>query len=145
MTALAEDTRRDMEVGHPPRIARFAVLTATTIYRGSAVCAETASGYARPVAASLTNPEFYGFAIDGVANPGASGAEHVEVVQEGVLVVDAITGATGVADIGDVVYMADDGTGLTETSTNNVAIGKIVDYIGGKFRVFFQATALRSI
>ena len=143
MTALAADTIRIFEGNIPDKCAHFQVLTATTIYEGSAVCAESAVGYARPVAASLTSPEFYGFAEESVVNSGASGAKKVKVRREGVIVLTAITGMTGITNIGDSVYMSDDGTGFTSTSTNNVLIGKVGNYVDSKFLVDFQAISLR--
>lgn len=145
MTALAKDTSRI--VHRDPHDEKFQVKTATTIYAGSALVTEAADGYARPLAASLTNPVFLGFALEGVVNAGASGAKLVLVSQEGDVEVAlaGVTGGTGVIDIGVTVYMADDGTGFTLTSTNNVAIGKVVNYVDGKFLIHYQGAGRRSI
>lgn len=146
MTALSADFTRRM-YSDPMYEQRLAVKTSTTIYDRSAVCLEAADGFTRPVAASLTNPEFQGFALEGAANTGASGAVKVLVSQKGRLVVAlaGVTGGAGVADIGSTVYLADDGTGLTLTSTNNVPIGKISAYVDSEFTIAYEADALRSI
>jgi hypothetical protein len=147
MTALAADTTRVYDSG-VPRVQRDSLVKAsTTIYNGSALCLEQADGYARPVAASLTAPVFLGFALEEVVNSGASGTKRVRTISQGVLTVPlaGVTGATAVTDIGATVYMADDGSGLTLTSTNNVAIGKIMGLVDGFLMIFFQAGPLRSL
>lgn len=143
MTALSAEYPRLFEGGIPDKCASFPVLTATTIYEGSAVCGEAAVGYARPVIQSLTSPQFYGFAEETVVNSGASGAKKVKVRREGVIALTAIAGLTGITNINASVYLADDGTGFTTTPTNNVLIGKVGNFVDGKFLVDFNAISLR--
>jgi len=143
MTALAIDTKRQFASGIPPEFQDFLVKTNTTIFSGGAVVVEQANGYARPLAASLTVPIFLGYAEEGAANnPGADGAKSVTCRQNGTVFTSAIAGATGIVDIGKVVYMLDDDA-FTLTSVNNVEVGNIENYFGGQFLVRFQATALR--
>lgn len=150
MAALAQDKQVVVMSDGQIRLS-YGVKTATTIYDGSLICNESADGFARPVAASLTAPEFLGLAVQKVVNAGASGAANVTALAECVIEVTAVAGATGVAHVGEIVYAASDNIAdLTLTSTNNVGVGKITDYIadavaGNRFRVHLQAAALRSI
>lgn len=143
MTALSADTPRVMEGTSHLALQKYPLKASTTVYSGSAICAEAADGLARPVAASLTSPEFYGFAVESAAT--TAGDTHVTVMTRGVIILGAITGCDGPNDIGTTIYMSDDGTGFTTTSTNNVAIGKLQNYVGGEYRVAFEADAHRSI
>lgn len=145
MTTLSA-TRTRQFISSPTRPnEKHPVLASTKIYSGSGVCKLDAAGYARPIAASLTNPSFLGFAEEPIDNSaGADGALEVNIKPEGVLLLDTITGAVGRVDVDKPVYMSDDGTGFTLTALNNVLIGAITNYIDGKFRVFFQAKAYRS-
>jgi hypothetical protein len=145
MAALAADKVMQWGGGGPLHLQEFPVLTNVHIYKGAGVCAETAVGYARPIAASLTGPEFYGFAMLAADNnPGASGAINVLCSTEGIALVTAITGLTGITDVNTAVYMSDDQT-FTNSATNNVAVGKVVNFDGTYFHVFYQATARASI
>ena len=143
MTALSADTIRTRDYDADATIRYFGVKAAAVVYVGAAVCLEQADGYARPVAGSLTNPVFLGFALQAVTNGGSSGSVSVAVDVEGSIWVSAITGAAGVADIGKVVYMSDDGSGFTLTSTNNVPMGRIGNFVGSKFLIEYQGGPVR--
>jgi len=143
MTALSADTPRVMEGTSHLALQKYPLAASTTIYSGSAVCAAAANGLAIPVADSITNPEFYGFAVESAST--TLGDTHVTVMTKGVIILSAITGCDGPNDIGTTIYMSDDGTGFTTTSTDNVPIGKLQNYVGGEYRVAFEADAHRSI
>lgn len=139
--ALSADTTRKFASGIDPFIEDHAVKASNTIYAGAALCCE-ADGYARPVAASLTSPEFLGFAEEAQASVSTNGAATVRVRQQGIVFVSAITGLSGVGDKGTAVYMSDDNT-FTNSATNNVLIGKVENYNAtDKFLVSFKAATL---
>lgn len=146
MAALAENKFTLLFAGAPLSKGTYQVKASTTIYGQAGVCLEAADGYARPCAASLTNPEFLGFALEKVVNSGASGAKNVELQNKGVLIalLADVAGAAGVTDIGATVYMSTDND-LTLTSTNNVPIGKVVTYVDGYLYIYFEANALASL
>ncbi len=146
MTALAAASHRRVPARRFDKNLPHGVKAEAVVFAGSALCLESADGFARPIAQSLTAPEFLGFALKSADATGlASGALVIEVAAEGILELAAIAGMTGVTHIGDTVYMADDGDAFTGTSTNNVAIGKVVAFASGIFYVHFQAHALRSL
>lgn len=139
--ALSADTTRKFASGIDPIIQDHPVKASNTIYAGAALCCE-ADGYARPVAASLTSPEFLGFAEEAQASVGSNGAADVRIRQQGIVYVSAITGLSGIGDVGTAVYMSDDNT-FTNSATNNVAIGKVASYDAtDKFGVSFKAATL---
>jgi hypothetical protein len=148
MAALTTDKQVIIHSDHKPRTS-YGVKTAVTIYDGALICAEAADGFARPCAASLTSPEFYGLAVEQVvAGAGASGTKQVTTIIDCIIEVTAIATATGVTDIGSSVYAVTDNVGdLTLSSTNNVLVGKVTDYIadavaGNRFRVHLVAASL---
>lgn len=148
MTALSADFKREMAAG--PLSVPFPVKTATAIWDRAALCLEDANGFARPVAAGLTNPEFLGFAMHAVAtSTDSSGTYYVEINQEGYVVAPSgdVSGVSAVTDVGKTIYMTDDGNGFTTLSTGNVPIGKVaaVDATQSKVWIHYQAHALRSI
>lgn len=138
MATLAKDSPRPIELGE---IGEIPVIAADIIYEGAAV-GDNASGYARPLVAG---DPFLGFAESTVDNSaGAAGDKRVRVRERGKAVL-TVVGATGVGDVGEAVYAADDDT-FTLTSTNNTAIGKVARHISGTTcLVYFEALAVRSI
>lgn len=133
----------------------YGVKAAATWYDGSLMCGEDADGFARPCAIGLTAPEFYGIAVGGGTNSGASGTKQVECIIDCKVRVSAITNLTGVADIGKTVYAINDNlSDLTDTvgtgGTLAVSVGKVVGYIvdavgGNYFIVHCQAVGKRSV
>lgn len=114
------------------------------IWKGAGVCLEPATGLTRPVAASLTSPQFMGFAVETVdPSAVATGTLDCTVLSQGVLVLPStgITGATAVTDQGKTVYMSDDNT-FTTTALNNVQVGKLVTLFQGLWYLAFKAFAL---
>lgn len=138
MTTLAADKSRAYELGD---IQELPVVATDIIYEGAAV-GDNASGYARPLVAA---DPFLGFAECKVDNStGAAGDKSVRVRVRGQIVL-AVTGVTGVGDVGEVVYASDDDT-FTLTSTSNTAVGKVARYISGTTVVVaFEALPHRSI
>lgn len=145
MAALAAD-RVNKYGGGLFKKQSYPVKASAVIYGGAGICLEAADGFARPVAASLTNPEFLGFALEKKTGTGTSGAVVVQAQTEGILITALanVAGATAVTDIGATVYMSDDQT-FTLTSTNNVAIGKVVNLVDGDLHIHFQAAAMASL
>lgn len=139
--ALSADTTRKFASGIDPIIHDMPVKASSTIYAGAALCSE-ADGYARAVAASLTSPKFLGFAERAQASVGSNGAATVRVRMQGIVYVSAITGLSGIGDVGTAVYMSDDTT-FTNSSTNNVLVGEVISYDAtDKFGVRFTSTLL---
>jgi hypothetical protein len=114
------------------------------IYEGAAV-GDNASGVARPL---VGGDPFLGFAdriCDNAA--GGAGAKRVRTRTRGRVKL-AVTGVTGVADIGDAVYAIDDDTFTKTSSTAHSSIGKIVAWNNEGTTVCivqFEGVAVRSI
>jgi hypothetical protein len=123
MAALTKDINVKFEYDDENSIP---VAASTKIYKGAMV-GDNGSGYARPLVAG---DPFLGFALFQVDNSsGAAGAKRVEMKIKDRCVV-AVTGASGVGDVGDAVYASDDNT-FTKTSTSNTYIGKIIRWEAG--------------
>ncbi len=104
----------------------YQVIATDIIYEGAAT-GDNGSGYSRPLVAG---DPFLGFAFETVDNSaGVAGAKRVKTRTEGMVEL-AVVGATGVADIGELVYASDDDT-FTLTSTSNSRIGRIIDHVSG--------------
>lgn len=116
MAALTKDIQNTYEIGD---INEFPVVSAGTIYLGSAVGQPSGVGTARALVAT---DKFVGFAIDSVVNP-ASGSKTVRVKTSGMIVATVATLASTTAP-GTSVYMADDNT-FTLVSTSNSLVGKV--------------------
>jgi hypothetical protein len=100
------------------------VVATDIIYQGAAV-GDNASGYARPLVAG---DPFKGFAEAKADNAtGAAGAITVNVRQKGNVPL-AVTGVTGVADVGKAVYASDDDT-FTLTASTNSYVGRVSRHI----------------
>lgn len=113
---LSADIVRSFELGD---LNELPVLTGTTIYRGAAV-GTNGSGFARPLVAG---EPFRGFSTGKVVNAGSSGDKRVQLDEKGKVELP-ITGVTGVADVGKLVYASDDTT-FTLTASTNSPIGVI--------------------
>ena len=117
--ALSADTPRAYEQGD---INVLPVAASQTIYEGSAV--GLSSGYAR---ALVAGDEFQGFCVEKVVNAVATnGAASVKVRDKGKMQV-TLTGVA-VTNVGDAVYMSDDGTFTLDDSGNSL-IGKVHRYV----------------
>ena len=141
MTATTVDLKRKYEAGREPVFNDLPVKASTTIYQGTAVGLD--SGYARPIADGDT---FAGFANAQADNSaGANAAIDVKVRSQGLVEVD-VTGVTGVSDVDDDVYAADDQTFSITDSGTDVLIGTIHRHVSGtKCILAFNAASLRSI
>lgn len=118
--ALSADTPRVYELGE---FNKFGVLASQTIYEGSAV--GLSSGYARALTAG---DPFVGFARRKVVEAtGSNGGADVEVICKGLMQI-TLTGVA-VTDVGNAVYMSDDGT-FTQTVGSNSFVGNIYRYVG---------------
>lgn len=117
--ALDKDTPRAYELGD---INLLPMYRSVTIYEGSAV--GLTSGYAR---ALVAGDEFQGFCIEKKINTVATdGAASVKVRDKGKMQV-TIT-SVAVTNVGDAVYMSDDGT-FTLDSSGNSLVGKVHRYV----------------
>jgi len=126
MAALTVDTPREYESNEDPLLNDLPVLTNTKIYEG-AIVGNAGAGYMKEGAA--TN-EFVGFAVKQADNSsGASGDIDVRVRQQGTVKI-AVTGVTGVTNVGALVY-AKGANALSLTAGTDKAIGKVVRYISG--------------
>lgn len=146
VTQTAEVTRA-FASGISSEYADHLVVASTTVYQGQALCAalvETA-GLVKPFdnALGLTSPFFVGFAETSVTQTATS-TFRVKVRVRGRVLLTAITGADSADDLGKTVYASNDAT-FTLTSTNNVAIGKIVGYSSEGFDVQFEGTQVASV
>jgi uncharacterized membrane protein (Fun14 family) len=143
MAALAAAKTRNITPSNNGwAIMRVPVKATSQIYKGGVV--GLASGYARAYVQS-SGDIFVGIALEDALGGATDGVVFVDVVIEGFVWLAAITGSTGLGDLGDTVYASSDND-FTETSTNNVAIGKIVQYDAANlFGVFFQSSLVRSI
>jgi len=135
---LAVDEPRAYEGGD---FNELPVVASDIIYEGAAV-GDNASGYARPLVAG---DPFLGFAFRKADNSaGAAGDVNVQVRERGKTAL-AVTGVTGVGDVGTTVYAADDAT-FTLTVGTNTAIGKISRHVSGtNCIVAFEANYAQSI
>lgn len=116
MAALAKDIQNTYEIGD---INEFPVVSAGTIYMGAAVGVPSGVGTARALVAT---DKFVGFAIDGVANV-SGGSKTVRVKTTG-MIVATVVGLTAATPPGTSVYMSDDNT-YTTTTTSNSLVGKV--------------------
>ncbi len=121
----------------------YSVKASTTVHDGSLICKESATAGARPCASALTAPEFLGLSIEKVVL-GASGAKVVRAFPVCDIIVDAIAGATDTDEMGEDVYAVTDNISqLTLTSTLNTKVGKLTNFVDGKFHVRLTALAYR--
>jgi hypothetical protein len=98
-----------------------------SIYSGSLVCIDT-DGFGVP-GADTASFKFAGVAADTVVNTGADGAVDVAVYTEGTYEF-AFSGTATQAGLGSLVYVVDNNTvALAATTTNDVLVGKIVEFI----------------
>jgi len=121
MAALADA----IEVAEKDGVIHAAPVAVDIIYRGALVVYGTA-GFLEP-AATGAGVIFAGIAEETVDNSAGSAGDLVcRYKKEGIYL---LTGA-GLAqsDVGEQVYASDDQT-ITKTSTNNAAVGKIVEYV----------------
>lgn len=145
MANLTAD-RFDMEwTCDTPVFQEFSVKATSPMFKGSGLCREAADGYARLVAASLTNPSFLGFAERAVTSQASSGLVTVLCRVWDILKMP-VANLSGVAitDLDKTVYMSDDST-FTLTSTNNVAIGKLVNLTATHIYLLIEAASIRSV
>ena len=129
MTQAANNLIRSFRTGE---FNEYPVLTAITIYEGSAVGLQLSSGYARQLVAATDLDRFLGFAQEVADNApaGASGAINVKVRRRGEVLI-AVTGVDGVDDIGKAVYASDGNTFTLTSADDTVFIGRIVQHVSG--------------
>lgn len=133
MTTLAANVNRVYEKGDYDSIP---IIANDIVYQGAAV-GDNGSGYGRPLVAG---DPFKGFAQAKVDNTGGSaGDKDIDLIPRGRIVL-AVTGVTGVGDVGEAVYASDDAT-FTMTESTNSYIGRIVRHISSTTVVVeFDAT-----
>jgi hypothetical protein len=118
MALSADKSLVQMGEGAMPTTLSLPVLTGTTIYKGSIVCVDTATGYAIPATTSTTLIPF-GVAVEGVVNAGASGSKTVNV-QAGVFkfLNSAASDAIASTEVGQKCFLADDSK-VSKTNTGS--------------------------
>jgi hypothetical protein len=120
MTTLSANAARAYQLGDDVSLP---VVGTDVIFEGAAV-GDNGSGYARPLQAG---DPFKGFALRKVDNStGSAGDRRVEVRKRGRISL-AVTGVTGVGDVGSKVYASDDDT-FTLSSTSNSLIGVVAQH-----------------
>lgn len=117
MVTLSTDVPRAWELGD---INELPVIADDIIYAGAAV-GDNGSGYARPLQAG---DPFVGFAEDRADNAGGAAGNKTVRLKTCGLVEVPVTGVTGVAQRGDLVYASDDDT-YTLTAMSNSLIGTV--------------------
>lgn len=106
------------------------VKSGVTIYQGALVAIETSTGHITKCATSLAG-EFAGIATEKVVGDGVLKCR----VQVAGLFQFTLSGTTAaVTDIGKPVYASADDT-VTLTSTNNILIGAIVQYVASDSQI----------
>jgi len=121
MATLTQDSIRVYEIGD---FNDLPVVASDIIYEG-AIIGDNASGYARPLVAG---DPFLGICERHADNSaGSAGDINVRSRVRG-LIEMPVTGATGVGDVGSIVYAADDDT-LTLTAGSNTLIGWVHRYV----------------
>ena len=119
MAQLTANKKRDYGV---IGINEVGVKASTTIFEGSAVGVEAASGYARQLTAG---DQFIGFALEKVINTGSNAALNVKVQSQGFVRALFTVAAT---DQGKAVYMSD-GDVFTLTQSTNTHVGSVYRFI----------------
>jgi len=128
-TTVAKDTQH--QIGN---IIAYPMLTNTSLVEGAAVMTN-AAGYLVN-AADTASCIFAGIVDKSISNnPGASGAKKARVRANGIH--DFVTAGLTQADVGKKVYAVDNQTvALAATTTNDVLVGQIVEFISAtKVRV----------
>jgi hypothetical protein len=103
-------------------------LAAQKVYAGTLITNNT-SGFAVK-GADTAGFSFAGVAADTVDNAsGAAGDKKIDCYTEGTFEF-AFSGTATQADVGKLVYVVDDSTvGLAATTTNDVLVGKLVEFV----------------
>lgn len=142
MATLTVNKKRTYEVNEDAVLNDVDIIAADIVYEGAAVGESSSSGTGRPLVAGDV---FLGFCIAKTDNAsGSASAKQIRVRQKGTVKL-AVTGVSGVADVGATVYASDDDT-FTLSSTSNTAIGKIVRHVSSTtVMVRFEAAQVRSI
>ncbi len=109
------------------------------IYRGAMVCIDPATGYANP-AADAAGYTFAGIALEEVDNTltgHAAGGKSVRLQRKGSFAATIVGAAQ--TDMDAPVFVSDDETVATAGIINNVAVGRISEYISAtSVRVAFN-------
>lgn len=145
MATLAVDKPRAYKLtGAHPDYAEIPAIATDIIYEGAAVGESSSAGTGRPLAAGDT---FLGFCVEKCDNSaGAAAAKKIKVLNSGYIWL-TVTNIDNIDDLGVTVYASDDDT-FTTASTNNSAVGKVVEYDSTrthKALVYFEAAHKRSI
>jgi hypothetical protein len=142
MATLTKDTPREYESAADIWCNHIPVIASDIIYQGAAVGESGTSGTARPLEGG---DNFLGFATQQADNSTGSASDiNVKVRQKGTVKLK-VTGASGVTDLGDEVYAADDND-FTLTASGATQIGKVVRWISSTTcMVYFEGLQARSV
>jgi hypothetical protein len=115
-------------------VIAYPVGASKVIYKGSFVVVDTATGYAE-AGTDAASKNFVGIAYESADNTGgAGGALTVRVKKGGTFLMNATGGAA--TDMSKDALLVDDNTCKTAATTNNIAVGKVVEVVSAtKLRV----------
>lgn len=126
MTALAADTAR-VRYGEPLPLQEVKLGASKTVYAGSLVCINTATGYGE-AGSTATTLKAVGVATRGGANGAVAGALTIPVETGDFEFTNSTsTDTLTQADVGNLVYIADDDT-VAKLSTGRSAAGILVGF-----------------
>lgn len=122
MTALTQDVDRQEKEG---KLLSSPLAASVTVYQG-AISMHNAAGFAAPMVPAV-GIAFAGIAFEKATNAGAAGDVDCKFEKEGAFLMEG-TGFTQ-GSVGSEVFASDDNTISVTQGTNEVAVGKIVQYI----------------
>jgi len=144
MATLTVESPRIYEAGHDEYINELPVIAADIIFDGAAVGELNDTGTYQPLGTGSTVDRFGGFATETCNNAaGLAAIKSVKVKQRGRIVLN-VTGVTGRADVGKVVWATDDDAFTLTYVAGAVSIGTVSRWISGtQCVVNFTAFELR--
>jgi hypothetical protein len=139
MATLAADVKRDFDASVDPWFEDYPVVASDIIYEGALVALDD-SGRAAP---GVVTNDFVGFCAKKADNSGgASGSEINAQVRTRGKVKLTVVGATGIVDVGKLVYFTDDNV-FTLTATGGQLFGKVSRHISSTTcMVYFESDVL---
>ena len=132
MAALGDNLNRLYDVTPLSETRSYVVKSGSTVYEGSFVGIEAATGYVIPWVNAATGVHnfFLGIATSKVVGDGVL---KVQVIKRSILKQVAVTGITTIAGVGKPIYLIDDGTGIT-------SVAPAANGINGRVLSFFSST-----
>jgi len=124
---MALTAAQELDMRDPGHIRDYPVAAAAVIYKGALVMWHATTGDIIPGADSAAG-YFAGIAIESVTGGATTGAKRVKVWTTGCF---KLTGSSlALADVGHMVYIADDATVTDDTGSTNVqGVGIMVEWL----------------